>query len=868
MKNTFFWLVVIGLAAGLALVYLGGGSTRSHAQEQRVEVFKGVSVPLLPNWSPSERKFRNAVEIVFRAERTESALLEARILISTEPRRSHEEALNRLVEIAAEYDTRPTFLEIGGWPAMQRTFEAPVEQRGQRGSLRVPERSVRVTTAIAAADLIVRMDGVLMPTADPKLAEQMIAIGRSTVFAAPGRSENTGKELKMLREKAAKPPEAETSPMQRDESQEAQTGGGQAGAPEDAATTGAPTQVFAGRGELEVSASNSGRDVVIAANSGWSFSNNFGATWTFGAATAPAAFPRDGDPSLAHGQSGNFYYAFIGFPNGTAAANNVTGCSTGVSVSTDNGQTFNFRSHATLCPNAGAGICFPDQEHIAADRTNAANNQDQVYSVWRNFVPAGAPPAACSQINTGFPTASIVCSQDNGTNWTAPAFAGAGDFPRVTVGSDGFVYVFLRSGNNFTVNKFSSCSAGLAQQVGFPVTIANGANVTCPVAGLDRCNSGNTLSSLTGAVDDTDPNHVFAAFATNTAAGNENIIVSDSTDGGATWPRQVVVNSNVNARRFMPWMCAANGRAHVTWYDRRAATNANNDLTDFFLGRAFVSAGNLIAGTESNLSNNPDAQCASGWPCAPRSVNDSESCSIQPQNAGRCRNAAGGGSNLPCDFSAGGCPAGEACSTGGGCPKYGDYNGIGCAPCRVFTAWASATSPQGLPGGAGIRVFSSVLGTGARVCAIDLNICRRRPWLCPPPVRLDKFELVLRCDLRPCIVLDPIPRNCLYKFNCPGCPPNGLCPPYYHMFLDGLEDIWKVKLIDAEGNPAPFEQFKTHTGIVLSFRPSKENYIEGQIGNYALAFEIGPRGKLGAEYKIKTRLETGNKHYAGKPEPK
>src|SRR4030095_2821080 len=204
--------------------------------------------------------------------------------------------------------------------------------------------------------------------------------------------------------------------------------------------------------------------------------------------------------------------------------------------STDNGVTFPVVGHAVLCPLTGAGICFPDQEHIAADRLNSASGSDQVYNVWRNFLPAGTPPPTCSGFSSGFPTAALVCSSNNGSTWTAPTLMpGGSDFPRVGVGSDGAVYVVYRSGSNVMLNKFSRWSSGLKQQVGFPQTVGTFTDVTCPVSGLDRCNDGNILSSPSVTVDSTNANHVYVAFASNTASGNENIVVKDSVDGGASW---------------------------------------------------------------------------------------------------------------------------------------------------------------------------------------------------------------------------------------------------------------------------------------------------------------------------------------------
>src|SRR5262249_15578168 len=157
------------------------------------------------------------------------------------------------------------------------------------------------------------------------------------------------------------------------------------------------------------------------------------------------------------------------------------------------------------------------------------------------------------------------------------------------------------------------------------------------------------------------------------------------------------------------------GDAFVTWYDRRAATScpsppcaASNDLTDYFAaGAGLDAAGNLIVNNdEFRISKISDQQCdAARWPAPPPSMADSENCSTQPQLAGICCSApltnnacaapAAGGS--PCDFSSTVCPSGQTCRTGGGVPKYGDYNGNACAVGRLFAVFASAsqTGPTG-----------------------------------------------------------------------------------------------------------------------------------------------------------------------------
>jgi hypothetical protein len=487
------------------------------------------------------------------------------------------------------------------------------------------------------------------------------------------------------------------------------------------ASAGFAQRLFTGNnGELEIAASPNGQTIVIVRQNNWRTSNDGGQTFPFFGNINLG----DGDPSLAFGRSGNFYLAGISINCLPADGPGPFGYDcTGILRSTNSGQTFPFLSNAVACPkndpnsppNAPlATRCFPDQEHIAADRVNAApGGGDQVYSVWRNFDATDQDPA-------------IVCSQDSGVTWTAPVDVDSGFIPRVGVsqGQDGFVYVVYRSGGNIRINKYSSCANGLVSQPTFPKTIAAVTDVTCPVPGLDRCNDGNNLSSIMVAVDDTNQNHVYVAYATETAAGNQDILVRDSLNGGVTWPapRFVTVNQAVPGVRFMPWVCSTGGGAFVTWYDRRAATPcpvppcpANNDLTDYYFGRAGLDGGgNLIKGGEFKITSAPDPQCASGWPCAPRSTADSESCSVQPQLAGRCCTVAlnsfgncpgGSGSGTPCDFDPDTCTLPETCRLGGGCPKYGDYNGNACAAGRLFAAWASATPPPGISPSTTIDIF-------------------------------------------------------------------------------------------------------------------------------------------------------------------
>jgi len=194
----------------------------------------------------------------------------------------------------------------------------------------------------------------------------------------------------------------------------------------------------------------------------------------------------------------------------------------------------------------------------------------------------------------------------------------------------------------------------------------------CPIAGRDRCNDGNTLQSWMVAVDDTDPNHVYAAYALPSGANNTAILVQDFTKSSPTGALAsaggpVRIDPGTTTQRFMPWVCSTGGAAFVSWYDRGAAIGApRNDLSDYLLGSVLGRGGSLSAGPIVNLSGNPDPQCKSGFPCGSRGDANAMACMVAP-------------------------------TSGGGCPKYGDYNGNACAAGRVYTAWASATPPATAP---------------------------------------------------------------------------------------------------------------------------------------------------------------------------
>ncbi|MFZ0935866.1 MAG: hypothetical protein ACLP6W_23320 [Bryobacteraceae bacterium] len=696
-------------------------------------------------WKPSGAVFRNAQELVLTriaAVRPEGATEtqnveypQARVLITTEQRSSHDDAVKRLQDIAKSRSGTVRFLQIGGWPAVELEFVEALPRRGapQRGA--EPEAAMnadspqvqRAIVAIAADATVLHFDISLSPDAPASMLQQAEQLATSSAFATQGNPEDVQKSIKSLQESLPAKPVPEGTLL------------GPPNVPLRAAISAPPRSTVGtvaletGVGELEITTSTDAKNIIVASNSALRYSTNLGGNFTAG---STGVFGLN-DPSLARGASGNFYLGVIAFPSGTSAQLGVSGCTNAESRSTNGGSSFALQGYSAECPTSGTGICFPDQEHIAADSVNSSSGNDQVYAVWRRFTPSGTA-TSCGNLGSGFVAASIVCSKDNAANWTATAaIPGAGDFPRVAVGRDGNVYVVTISGNNVLLNRFSSCASGLTAAAGFPVTVATlSGTVACPVSGLDRCNDGNTLSSPTVAPDPGDAAHVLVTFAESDGAGGERIVTAESNNSGASFPNRRTITSSTGVRRFMPWSCSTLGRAWMGWYDRSAAkaSGATNDRTEYFVSSG--TGGGV--GSTYDLSGNPDPECASGWPCAPRSTKDSESCTVQPQLAGVCHNSTGGGSGTRCDFSSTTCPSGETCQTGGGCPKYGDYNGIACVGDWIIAAWTSATAPAGLPAVTGLSVFSASLfvgGQGATIWSYTGTPCSGNS--CPGWLQLD-----------------------------------------------------------------------------------------------------------------------------------
>jgi len=134
-----------------------------------------------------------------------------------------------------------------------------------------------------------------------------------------------------------------------------------------------------------------------------------------------------------------------------------------------------------------------------------------------------------------------------------------------------------------------------------------------------------------------------------------------------------------------------------------------------------------------------------------------------------------------------------------------------------------------------------------------LEVCSLAPATCVAP-RLTRNVIEFDCILLPCRVVDPIPANCRLKFACPGCE-IGLCPPWYHMFLDGVDPrVWDVNVYTRQGDFVKHVVRRTPEGVIVSFRPTERLFKKGEIGDYVLTFE-SDKVSPGSSFRFRARLE-------------
>ena len=291
-----------------------------------------------------------------------------------------------------------------------------------------------------------------------------------------------------------------------------------------------------------------------------------------GPVSALTGFEAAGDPVVAAGPGGEFYFSGIAFKR--TVPNLGRSSSIFVAKSTDGGRTF---GQVSMVAQSLTQATFHDKEWLACDP-----NTGNVYVSWTMF---------------NGPESSIMFSRstDGGRTfsrpWTLLSDIRAREFQtqgsQVVVARDGTVHVTWIEFATDTegVHRYTRSTDG-GQTFSDVVDIGPVTYITSPLP-----NGGYrtpTLPSL--AVDNTGGSYdgsVYIAW-NDMREGNADAFLMGSHDAGATWGEQVRVNDddpNNGADQFFPAVCVGgNGTVCVSFYDRR--DDANNTLLKYYMAQS------------------------------------------------------------------------------------------------------------------------------------------------------------------------------------------------------------------------------------------------------------------------------------------
>ena len=317
-------------------------------------------------------------------------------------------------------------------------------------------------------------------------------------------------------------------------------------------------------------------------------STDGGQSWVDGSIdTAATELPNASDPVLAFAADGTAYISYLGYNQ-----NDLTVGGTFIARSTDGGATW----QKPVLVAANDPLTFHDKEWIVVDRSSNPRTRGTVYMSWTLF----------TTINPRSERGDIVVSRstDGGRTFSTPVRASReaqddtqGSFP--VVGPDGALYVLYYSNTPY---------AGLPRGIYIAKSVDGGlsfspavkvANVSKPASPLP----GSKFRIFVLPALAVDPvNGALYATWNDYRNDDSDVVLSRSTDGGATWSETRRINDDPSRPRrdqFFPAVTVgSDSTVHLLWLDRRddgnnlrylpyyaSSSNAGNSFTQRPLSR-------------------------------------------------------------------------------------------------------------------------------------------------------------------------------------------------------------------------------------------------------------------------------------------
>jgi hypothetical protein len=345
-----------------------------------------------------------------------------------------------------------------------------------------------------------------------------------------------------------------------------------------------------------------GNDYNCSSVQGFFASQNGGTTWNHTCMNLLSGTFGDGDPAVGYDLKNHAYIAGIDATSGTVSE-------IAFEKSSNNGLTWSAPAPAVL---PIAPYTFADKEWMQIDDTPTSPRKNAIYISTTEFDPSSNSIIA------------VAHSTNGGGSWTnvmvdAATYPVVDQFSDLGIGKDGKVYLtWMRCkangpnnncGGTTSMIMFSKSSDGGIHWTA-PVVISNANLAPDPCGAFYGClpNTGERVSNVppidvdrsSGAFS----NRLYTAFY-NWTGTRMQMLVSRSSNGGATWSRPVAVAGRALRDEFFPWLTtASDGTVGVTWLDRRLdAANVNYDTFATVSTNGGVSFGANVR--VSKVSSNP-----------------------------------------------------------------------------------------------------------------------------------------------------------------------------------------------------------------------------------------------------------------------
>jgi hypothetical protein len=314
---------------------------------------------------------------------------------------------------------------------------------------------------------------------------------------------------------------------------------------------------------------------------------------TAGTQAMPPSWTNVTDPNLVWDTKGrvhqlvlayNAYWGTVKQPNGDVYAVH----------SDDAGRTWS-RGNGGAAVEAGPELStdattYLDKPWIAANQNRHSRWRDHVYGAWVLFTDTGA------EIHTAV-------SRDRGATWTRPltvrtpqSLGPKNPWPMIAVGPDGVVYLsYVSYGATSADGKTVPASLWLARSTDDGRSWSGFDKVADTTAIADCCVPGTTLHrSIVQylAVSPDRPGRVYAAW-NEVSAGQVDVRLAASRDGGRNWSRPVLVNHDrVSANQFSATVAAGpRGAVVVGFYDFRYRCPSDSSILPEHRGKTGVCIG-------------------------------------------------------------------------------------------------------------------------------------------------------------------------------------------------------------------------------------------------------------------------------------